>query len=354
VYLAVKDGDGDIDYTSGWVRVVKPGDKVCIVTTSSDVDDGALNCNGAFGTDGKLSLAEAVRLVDNTKPNLIYFSTPMTITSTGHYSITADTEIFAQPGVIIVGKTFQATTANTVDLWGLELSAPTEALIVNAAGAQLSLHGIYLHDGAGVKQSAGNLTIEQSRLVNCSGPCVERADAATADVLTLKYSELRSAPAQAAVQLTTCAGATTLDMYANTVAGFTYGVRALCNGTTLIRENTFDNVGTGVTYSAGTGHVLLDNIFSNDTVSAASCGTATFTTRDHHVLFNDVSSGCLSADPSTLTSDPTFAFASAGDYRLAFGSPAIDTAVDTGLDVCLGFPGNFEGAAPDRGGRESY
>jgi hypothetical protein len=354
VYLAVKDADGDIDYTSGWVRVIKPGDKVCVVNTSSDVDDGATSCGGGFGTDGKLSLSEAVRLADNTKPNLIYFATPMTITSSGHYSITANTEVFAQPGVILVGKTFQATTANTVDLWGLELSAPTETLSVNAAGAAMTLHGVYLHDGAGVKQLAGALAVEQSRLVNCSGPCIERADATAADTLTVNYSELRSAPSQSAVLLTACGATGALDMYANTVAGFAYGVQAVCSGTTLIRENTFDGVGTGVAYAGGSGHVLVDNIFSNDTVSAATCGSATFTTRDHHVLFNDVSSGCLSADPNTLTSDPTYAFAPAGDYRLAFGSPAINTAVDTGLDVCLGFPGNFEGAAPDRGGRESY
>src|SRR5262249_9949011 len=58
VRFMVKDTDGDIDYRSGWVRVLNVTDPRCVVNTSSDTDDGASNCTGAYGTDGKLSLAE--------------------------------------------------------------------------------------------------------------------------------------------------------------------------------------------------------------------------------------------------------------------------------------------------------
>src|SRR5262249_43360756 len=157
----------------------------------------------------------------------------------------------------------------------------------------------------------------------------------------------RSSPGQVAVSIADCpATGTVLDMFSNTLSGFATGVTSSCNGAMLIRENTFDALATGVAFAGGGGHQLVDNIFSNSTTSAATCGTATFANRDHHQLFGNASNGCLAGDPNTLTSDPKFAFASAGDYRLSFGSPAIDSAVDTGLDVCLGFPGNYEGGGP--------
>jgi hypothetical protein len=205
-----------------------------------------------------------------------------------------------------------------------------------------------------VQDTLSNLTVEQVQMGNCTGPCIEHAGNNTG-TMTIEYSTLRSSAGQSAVLLSGCqAGTQVLDMFSNTVAGFTYGVQAQCNGTTRIRENTFDSVGTGVAYAGGTGHVLVDNIFTNNTASAASCGSATFTTRSYHQLFGNASSGCLGGDANGLTSDPQYAFQSAGDYRLGFGSPAVNTALDTGLDVCLGFPANFEGAGPDRGGRESY
>ena len=113
-------------------------------------------------------------------------------------------------------------------------------------------------------------------------------------------------------------------------------------------------VGTGVAFNAGANNQLQNNIFTNSATTAATCGTATFTAKDHHQLFGNASNGCLAADPNTLTTDPQYAFAGAGDLRLSFGSPAIDSAFDTGTDLCLGFPGNWEGAGADRGGRESY
>jgi hypothetical protein len=354
VHLAVKDSDGDIDYRAGWIRVIPPGDKFCMVNTNSDVDDGAQDCSSNLGTDGKLSFAEALRLANGTpQTETIYFSAPMTITSSGHYSITHDVDIYAQPGVIFAGKSFQIPMQNNVSIWGLEMSGQTETLLVSGTNAKLSLHDVYFHDMAGIRVTSGTVELDQSVMTACTGPCLEYASTNTGS-LAVHYSELKQAPSQPAVLLSSCPAGTVLDMYSNLVSNMAYGVQSQCNAPTLIRENTFDRVGTGVAYSGGTTHVLVDNIFTNLTTTAATCGTATFTTRDHHQLFNNASNGCLNTDPNTLTSDPTYAFAPQGDYRLAFGSPAINTAVDTGLDVCLGFPANYEGSAPDRGGRESY
>ncbi|MBK7860354.1 MAG: hypothetical protein IPJ65_17430 [Archangiaceae bacterium] len=354
VRMEVRDTDGDIDYRSGWVRVLNPGDPRCTVNTASDVDDGASNCTSAFGTDGKLSLAEAIRISNGTgQLENILFASTMTITSTGSYTISADTDVYAQPGVILVGKTMQVPNGTTLNIFGLEMSGQTSPFLLSGNG-NVTLTDVYFHNMAGVRSTQGTLTLEQVRLASCTGPCVEK-QTNTTGVINLRYSELRASPLQPAVQISGCPGTgTVLDMFSNTITDFTFGVRLQCNGTALVRHNTFDQVATGVAYAAGAGHVLQNNIFTNSSTTAATCGTAAFTTKSHHQLFGNASNGCVAGDPNTLTSDPQYAFASADDLRLAFGSSAINSAFDTGLDVCLGFPGNFEGSGADRGGRESY
>ncbi len=355
VRMAVRDSDGDIDYRSGWVQVLRNNDPRCTVNTNSMTDDGATNCTGNSGPDGKLSLPEAIRLsnASGTPPN-ITFSTTMTITGTGRIDITTDANIYAQPGVILAGVGLRVLNNSTVFIYGLEMSNQTQSFDITGTNPQVTFTDMYIHDMPGVNIASGNLTAEQCSFAACTGPCIQKTSA-TAGSITLRYSMLRSSPGQTAVSIAACPNAgTVLDMFSNTVSGFATGVSSACNGPMLIRENTFDGLATGVSYSGGTGQVLEDNIFSNSTTTAATCGTATFTTRSYQELFNNASNGCVNGDPNQLTSDPTYAFASAGDYRLAFGSPAIDSAFDTGLDVCLGFPGNYEGGGPDRGGRESY
>jgi hypothetical protein len=42
------------------------------------------------------------------------------------------------------------------------------------------------------------------------------------------------------------------------------------------------------------------------------------------------------------------------DFRLRFGSPAVDTALDLALDADGPAPNNYLGSGPDFGGRETY
>jgi parallel beta-helix repeat protein len=354
VRLEVRDTDGDIDYRSGWVRVLNAADRRCTVNTASDVDDGATNCTANFGADGKLSLAEAVRISNGTGGlSSILFSGPMTITSTGSYTVSGDTDLFAQAGVILVGKSITvASNSATMNIYGLEMTGQSAPVQLTGNLASLVLTDVYFHDMAGVTDSRGMVTLDQVQMTNCTGPCVQKTGS-NPGLITVRYSELHSSPTQSAVQFAGCSGGNMLDMFANTLTNFGIGVELTCSGQVMVRNNTFEAVGTGVSLVGGSGSVLENNIFTNNT-TAVTCGTATFTTRSYHQLFNNGSNGCVNGDPNTLVSDPQYAFASAGDLRLAFGSPAINTAFDTGLDLCLGFPGNFEGPAPDRGGRESY
>ncbi len=356
VRMLVRDTDGDVDYRSGWVRVLNPGDRRCRVTTASDVDDGASNCTGSNGTDGQLSLAEAVRL-SNSQAGVdrITFANAMTITSTGSYTLTGDTEIYAQAGVILVGKTFSVSADNaSVQVYGLEMTGQASPFSTTGLSSDLTLTDVYFHDMAGITATRAPVTLDQVRMSNCTGPCVSKTTA-SAGLLTIRYSEFRSSPAQTAVSFSGGCTGNLLDMYSNTLTDFATGVQATCSGTMLIRHNTFEGLGTGIALNGGAGNVVQNNLFTNNTVTAATCGTATFTTRSYHHLFGNASNGCLNGDPNTLTSNPQFAFATADDLRLAFGSPSVNSAFYiTGLDVCLGFPGDYMGTGSDRGGRESY
>ena len=68
---------------------------------------------------------------------------------------------------------------------------------------------------------------------------------------------------------------------------------AACRGATTILNSTFEANGTGVTYSpaASSGHALRNNVFTNQTVAAATCGGATFASRDYHVFFGTETNG---------------------------------------------------------------
>ena len=93
--VAVRDADGDLGFASVTVVVLDPSATLCTVTTSADVDDGATSCAGPYGTDGKLSLAEAIRVAPTNAT--ITFSAPMTITGTG-FGTAADNTIVAFNG----------------------------------------------------------------------------------------------------------------------------------------------------------------------------------------------------------------------------------------------------------------
>jgi hypothetical protein len=156
-----------------------------------------------------------------------------------------------------------------------------------------------------------------------------------------------------------CSGvAPQVDVYSTVFSGLRHGVHADCTSTFRVRHNTFDANEKAVWYFGGAGQVLTNNLFTNhtDAAGAVDCtGTPTFTQRSHHLLRANALDGCsLGADASTLTSNPFYVLPGSFDYRLTFGSPSIDSALDLGLDVTPAGPGNFLGVGPDRGGRESY
>src|SRR5207244_6862612 len=171
---------------------------------SSDADDGASNCTSAFGTDGKLSLSEAVRLANSMSGfDSITFSGAMTIASSGAYSLDSDLDIFAPAGVIVVGKTFAVPTNGTqIRIYGLELSGQTAPFALTGNTAGLQLFDVYFHDLPGITDTRGTLYIEQSRFSGCASACIAKSGT-NPGLITLRFSELKSSPGQAAVAFDT-------------------------------------------------------------------------------------------------------------------------------------------------------
>ncbi len=365
--LAVRDEAGAVSYATARVVVLAAGDPLCVVNTASDLDDGASSCactGAACGIDQRLSFREAARLAaDGTT---ITFSGAMTITGTTAIGLAKKVRVVAPAGVVLdtipLGVT-AGDAATPVLVAGLELTRQATAITLNNKRF-LVLEDVYLHDvgsaGASAIFDRGTLTLRRVRMANCASSCVAVIDATNADTLTVTHSEFRGAGGIALDAQQCQAGKLTLVAQSNVFVGFAQAVRQVCSGFTNVVNNTFEANGTGIAYPAiGTAnHVLRNNVFTNQTVAAASCGGATFTSRDYHVLFGNASSGCLGGDPSTLGTDPQYVFAAARDYRLQLGSPSIDTALDLGLYLIPAFPAapgpQFLGAGPDRGGRESF
>ncbi len=357
VRLAVRDTDGDIGYGSGYVVSLSAGTPLCIVNTSSDVDDGASGCGGPYGTDGRLSLREALRIANAGSGSFDYitFSGPMTISGSGTTTINSPLAIVASPGVILDTRSLDiiANTGGTpVYLVGLEFTGQTTPITVRA-GQQLVMENTYLHDMAGLLVR-GRAQLLRVRMQACTNHCV-RVDDPTATALQVSYSDFRASAPFDGINLNQCDGATTvLDAYSNVFATLGTGVREVCTGRMQLRNNTFHANATGLSLGGGANHVVRNNLFTKHTTSAASCGAATFTSRDYHLLFSNAANGCVGADPNTLIVDPQYVFEAGADYRLRQSSPARDSAVDLGLDVNDSAPANFTGAGVDRGGRETW
>ncbi|MDP1822248.1 MAG: right-handed parallel beta-helix repeat-containing protein [Archangium sp.] len=354
VRLAVRDTDGDIGFRVGWVHVLPAAStNRCVVDINTNTDDGATSCANK-GPDNRLSLVEAVRVSNSMMgTQTITFNGPMTITGTGNLNFTADTDLVAPAGVIIVGFIPQVTTNGAdVRFYGLELSGQTGPINVSGAGASLEVYDSYLHNGDGINNRA-TLLIDGTTFAACTQECIN-----TNGGTTVRHSLFRSS-AFDALRLEFCGGgAPHVDAWSNVFSGVLHGIHALCTSTILARHNTFDANEKAVWYAGGTGQVLTNNLITGhtDPAGAVDCtGGPTFTQRTHHLLRANATDGCgVAGDPSTLTSNPLYVLPASFDYRLTFGSPGLDAALDLGLNLTPAAPGNFQGAGPDRGGRESY
>jgi hypothetical protein len=360
VRVAVRDTDGDVGYGVVAVRVVAAvGGSRCIVTTEAEVDDGATSCTNPalMGTDGKISLLEALRVI--SQDGLVTFAYPMTFTGTGSYTVGRRVSIVGY-GTKIIGKGFtfaDGSTANPTRVIGLELSGQTSR-ITPPAGKVIVFEDVYVHDSAGF-ETWGYLRLERVRMDGCTGACVTIQDTSSSGCLTVRGSVFRGAGSGTAIHAAHAdGGVPTLNVASSFFTGFQRAIWLEAPGPATLVNNTFEANGTGVEFLTGTsGHSLRNNLFSNQSVSAAMWGTATFAARDYHQLWQNADAGLLSSDPNARTSDPLYLYPVADDYRLSFASPAKNSGVDAGMNLVPGFPtGAFRylDTAPDRGAFETW
>ncbi|HCF56720.1 MAG TPA: hypothetical protein DFS52_01825, partial [Myxococcales bacterium] len=353
VRLAVRDEAGTLGFASRLVRVVEAtGGALCLVdTVKVDRDDGALGCEGPFGADGKLSLAEAVRISNATAgTQTIAFGTALLLSSGTTFSITDSVDLLAAEGTRFDRVNFDIA-AGTASFSGLELSNQSSFVEV-AEGAALKLTDSFLHDMPGIRL-AGRVEAVRTRFERCTNDCLWMKGANA--TLSVSHSQFSDGVARG-VYLHTCGSSgTVLDLRSSTFTRMGQGVQSEsnCSASTLVRHVTFHANGGGIVYSGGTGHELLNCVFSANAGRSVECGTAGFAARGHNLLFAHGAEGCLAGDEGNLIADPQFVGSAVGDFRLQQSSPARDSALDLGLDLNGLAPGRFEGLGPDRGGEES-
>ncbi|MFP2926356.1 PKD domain-containing protein [Pyxidicoccus sp. 3LG] len=348
VRLTVRDEQGGVGYAFRKVLVLPAGTRACVVNTASRTDDGASSCAGPFGSDGRLSLVEAVRLSNTTAGQQVItfsFSDATTLANLPSLTLTDSVDLFAPPDITLDVSNL-TVRAGTARVSGVRVDADDFRITVEA-GTTLSLLDAELKGGR--VQVAGTLLLHRTLFLSCEPHCVE-LDAPTASA-QVRFSDFLSTSTSAIV-MTRCLGTgVALELQSGVLAGFDRAVTQAC-GTVRIRNNTFAWNGVGLKLQGGGAHVLRNNLFTYHRTQAMDCGAATFASRDYHLLHGNESNGCAGGDPDVLTTSPRYV--SLLDWRLQYESDARDSAVDLGLDVNDAAPGLFFGAGPDRGGRESF
>lgn len=365
VVLAVTDADDDIGYASRAIGVASRDTDICIVNNPLPVDDGAEGCSGnsgsgsGRGTDGLLSLDEAARLAGGMAgiQTLLLAVDPAVapVTFTGP-ALTLDSavNIIGMKGAIL-GRELIAGNV-PIHLIGVEVEGPAGRLTI-PHGFEMEVLDSYLRDTRILV--SGDLTLKRSRVERCADTCIQ-VNGINAE-LTVSHSSFAGMGSGYAIDAPQCiaiGNGYSLDLVANTFFGFGTAIRigASCERPTRIVHQTFHGNDVALDYVGGSGHVLRNNIFTAQITAAVTGCAVPFAVgeRRDHLLYGNNSNGCLAGDEGIAAFNPLYVSSSTGDFRLRFGSPAINSAPLLGIDVNGPAPNNHQGTAPDFGGRETY
>jgi hypothetical protein len=360
VVLAVKDADGDIGYAERTLSIADGTRDVCVVTTGSSAKDGATSCSQGpayYGSDGELSLDEALQISNSPSVSeTIVLGKPMVLTGLPLY-VDSGVQIVGAPGVRIEREIVAQNSPIT--LIGVEIAGPNGKLTV-PNGTRVHLVDSAVHDSPGVVVSDGYLAVERTRFDRCTGgTCITINGPLQAAELVVSQSSFSGTGSGYGIDSQQCArssGSYSMDLISNTFTGFATAIRVgmQCDRPTRIFHQTFHGNGVGIDYLGGAQHELRNNIFTAHSISAVQGCSVSFAARSDHLLDANASDGCIGGDATTLRRNPWYVSTTGGDFRLRYGSPAVDVAPATGLDVNGAAPGAYLGAGPDYGGRETY
>lgn len=345
--VGISDPDGDSAMAWAPVVVVASAGDLCTVNTASLVDDGATDCAGASGPDGKLSLPEAVRLANSSAaPKTITFAGPMTVAGSALLTVSAPMQLAGGPGVALgIGLSVGAA----LNLYSVELIGGA-SVVVQPSGS-LSAEDVEWRDAAPLVVQ-GSARLVDVRMSGCGAACIRDV---SSGALTLERSTLRgrgaygSGESAVGIAVESCsASATPLALRSTAFWRLTEAVHFACPRPVEARFTTFHEVGTGIDTSSAAS-VIDSSIFSTGTMPYAVPAAAQVRAA---LLFANAGAPAFSG-ALELNGDPLFVYPAAGDLRLLAGSPGVDSGVDSGLDVNGPLPGLFFGLGPDRGAVES-
>ena len=362
VLLRIRDEDGDVGYAARNLFVAADTSPICIVTTAAAIDDGAQDCATSLGSDGVLSLDEAVRLAPVLNAQLIGFNVPGSAALSGPaLKITAPVSLAGIPNLTLERELI-IQSPGTVRISGLMVNTKNGRLRVET-GATLELSDSELSDADPI-HVIGDMTVTRTLFRNCQNPCIDlNGDFGSVQVSQSSFTA--GATSAIAIDVDHCqiGPEPAVDLVGNVFLGFPTAmrIRSNCQGATRIVHQTFHSNGVAISYEGGTNHVLLNNVFSAQTGAAIlGCQLVNaFANRRDHVLYGNAADGCLADDPGVVRVNPLFASPDGADLRLLGGSPLIDAApqivVDGGVvDVNGAAPGAYFGLGPDFGGRETF
>jgi hypothetical protein len=382
--LAVRDteagpGGPDVGYASGVVVVLPDASNVCVVDTDSLVDDslGSTTCN-VKGGDGRISLTEAIRVANGSlfsTMNIVFDTTggPRNIVSAGGVTlnVTRAVRIVANPGSVTLDRVSLAISGSNVLVSGLEFTRLATAITVTG---EALLEDLHVHGGRGIEVQ-GRARILRARMSACSGgaPCLLESGGGA--YLAVFFSDLAGTGSDVGIALDACANtppyASGSSPYLAFVNGWSQSGAAFVGGTVLtgfgtgivlggscaepwITNVTFDRNVTGLRATQPGGY-LTDAIFTRQSGAAMDPAVCALAVNARSLVWQNGSNGCAGSGTALVTEDPLYVYPSARDYRIQYASPAKDSGeAGNTVEVDDAGPGDYLGARPDRGGRETY
>lgn len=357
--VEVRDTSGVSAFATGAALVRDPTEAIVVTTAADEADVGATPA--APGGTG-LSLREAMAYA-NTRAghDTISFAGPMTIapnTALPQLSDASGTSVMGGAGVVLDGAGAGASAAGILGLTGPVRVMYLEIKNFGAAGVRLDganseVAYCWVHDGGnrGIMVLSSNSVIGPGNEVSYNGG-----------------------------EGVFCGGQHRIHGNQLHHNQFGIGVYANCDGTRIEQNRIFANTLRGISVTSNlsnvviwhntlhanaqaglymannnTGHDVRNNLFTNQGQAGVDASGSAFAAFDNNGFFGNTGGACTSCTPggASVMADPQYRNASAGDFRLQYGSPANNAGAALALDVNGPAAGNFNGAAPDLGAHET-
>lgn len=325
-----------------------------VVTTAADEEDAGATLANPLGSG--LSLREAIQIANLEAGG-------QTITFSGEFSIA-----LASAPLPTITESVELLGPVTVE--GAGVPSQTACLAVDASDVSIRFLTVYncpaepvlVLDGTGHEISDCNfIDSAQSLAVTGQGHRILRNTIVGSDGAGIWCNASDSnlldnwVVGSAAVGIYATDAASTTSIVGNTLLRNGFGIAVALATNVVIAHNTVVDCGIGVAIDGATQVDFRNNIVVGSSGEGVSLNSGDFLELDASLYFGNGGSDCLNCTPgpASVFADPRFVDYAADDLTLQGDSPAVDQAIDLGLDRNAGSSGTFNGLAPDLGAFES-